>query len=128
MSDHTFVCCQIKLPKPTLAVRIISYCKLTNNDKSAFCAELKDLSAELLFINDPNKLVDGYSEGLPNLLHKHAPTKTKTIIVRPCVQWFDDELKALKSHRRYTEKIWRTNKNSTNLVTFHNAINVYADC
>ena len=77
VSDHTFVCSQIKLPKPPLAVRTISY-------KSAFSAELKDPSTELLFINDPNKLVDGYSEGLQKLLDKHAPTKTKTIVVRPC--------------------------------------------
>ena len=104
VSDHTFVCCQIKLPKPSLVTRTISYRTLQNIDKSAFSAELKDLSAELLFINDRNKLVDGYSEGSQKILDKHAPTKTKTIVVRPCVPWFDDELKAFKSYRRYTEK------------------------
>ena len=95
VSDHTFVCCQIKLPKPSLVTRTISYRKLKNIDKSAFSAELK------------------------------APTKTKTIVVRPCVPWFDDELKAFKSYRRYTEKLWRKNKNNTTLVAFHNARNAY---
>ena len=116
VSDHTFVCSQIKLPKPLLAMRTISYHKLKNIDKSAFSAELKDLSAELLFINDPNKLVDGYSEGLQKLLDKHAPTKTKTI-VRPCVPGL------MTSHRRYTDKILRKKqKNTTSSIPHQKCI------
>ena len=51
--------------------------------KSVFVIESTNLSTELLFINDPITLVDGYRAGLQKLLDKHAPFNTKTVVVRP---------------------------------------------
>ena len=57
------------------------------------------------------------------MVDRHAPIKSKTIVVRPLVPWFDDELKSLKSQRRKAELIWRRDKNHETLLSFHRARN-----
>ena len=58
-------------------------------------------------------------------MDRHAPIKSKTIVVRPLVPRFDDELKSLKSQRRKAELIWRRDKNHETLLSFHRARNKY---
>ena len=45
-----------------------------------------------------------YDTTLLNLLDKHAPIKTKKMVMRPVVPWFTDELKKLKAQRRRCER------------------------
>ena len=49
----------------------------------------------------------------------HAPVKSKTIIERPKVPWFDSELKSLKSQRRKAEGIWKRDKHRQSLQAYH---------
>ena len=55
---------------------------------------LKDITNALLNVTDINQLVGDYNTEVRQLLDGHAPMKSKTIIVRPLVPWFDDELKS----------------------------------
>ena len=49
--------------------------------------------------------------------------KSKTIVVRPLVPWFDDELKFLKLQRLTPELVWRWSRNHETLLSFHHARN-----
>ena len=89
------------MPRPSLETHTISYRKQIDN--TAFSTDLKDLANGLLSISDINQLVGEYNTELRQLLDRHAPIKTKIIVVRPLVPWFDDELKTLKSQRREAE-------------------------
>ena len=53
--------------------------------------------------------------------------KYKTIVVRPLVPWFDDELKSLKSQRRKAELVWRRSRNHETLLSFHRARNRFVN-
>ena len=56
-------------------------------------------------------LVKCYNETLISPLDRHAPLIiTKTIVKRPIVLWFTDEVKAVKCQRRIAEKKWRWTK------------------
>ena len=93
------------MPIPPLETRTISYRKLKQIDNSAFSTDLKDITNTLLKITDINQLVGDYNREMRQLLDRHAPIKSKTIVVGSLVPWFDDELKSLKSQRRKAELI-----------------------
>ena len=112
------------MPRPPLQTRTISYRKLKQIDNSAFSTDLKDITNTLLKINI-NQLVGDYNREMRQLLDRHAPIKSKTIVVRPLIPWFDDELKSLKSQRRKAELIWRRDINHETLLSFHRARNKY---
>ena len=127
VSDHMFVCYRVNMPRPPLETRTISYRKLKQIDNSAFSTDLKDITNTLLKITYINQLVGDYNRELRQLVDRHAPIKSKTIVVRPLVEWFDDELKSLKSQRRKAELIWRWDKNHETLLSFHRARNTYVN-
>ena len=105
VSDHMFVHYQVNIPRRPLKACTISYWKLKHIENSDFGTDLKDLVNQLLSVNDINQLVGDYNSELRQLLDKHAPTKSKTIVARPLVPWFDNELKVLKSQRRTAEQM-----------------------
>ena len=49
-------------------------------------------------------LSDCFNKTLTDLLDKFAPLKTRTMINRPKVPWFNDDIKQLKRQRRPLEK------------------------
>ena len=115
------------MPRPPLEKRMISYRKLKQIDNSAFSTDLNDITNALLDIRDINQLVGDYNRELRQLVDRHAPIKSNTIVVRPLVPWFNDELKSLKLHRRKAELIWRWDKNHETLLSFHRARNKYVN-
>ena len=51
-------------------------------------------------------------------MDKHAPLITRSIKERPCVPWFNEEIKMAKCERRKAEKRWRRTKSYANLAAF----------
>ena len=100
VSDHMFVCYRVNMPRPPLETPTISYRKLKQIDNGAFSTDLKDITNTQLKITNINQLVGDYNRELRQLVDRHAPIKSNTIVVRPLVPWFDDEFKSLKSQRR----------------------------
>ena len=41
------------------------------------------------------------------MLNKHAPSKEKSILIRPQLPWFSDDLHRAKSEKRKAERLWR---------------------
>ena len=125
ISDHMIVCSDLNLPKPSMKVRTLTYRNLNTIDKTAFTSELKDISIDLQQIDDINHLAASYNVKMRQLLDKHAPVRSKTVVDRPMLPWYDADLKILKADRRRAEKAWRRDNNNDTLCTFHQARNIY---
>jgi hypothetical protein len=50
--------------------------------------------------SNDDKQVDAYNNGLSLLLDKHAPLKSKSIVLRPMNPWYSQELHDVKHIRR----------------------------
>ena len=54
--------------------------------------------------------VDQYNKTLANIFDDHAPAKTRTIIIRLNLPWYNDLIREEKNKRRQLEKKWRRSK------------------
>ena len=88
-----------------------------------------DLAKSDLCKNPPDdleELVISYNKTLKAVLDKHAPVKTRTIVVRPRVPSYTDEIRHAKRERRKAERRWRVSKLDSDLIAFkikRNAVN-----
>ena len=67
-----------------------------------------------------------YNKTLIAVLDKHAPVKTRTIVMRPQVPRYTDEIRQAKRERRKAERRWRLSKLDSDLAVFkvkRNAVN-----
>lgn len=60
-------------------------------------------------------LVSGYDSSLSSKLDKHAPLKTKTLVCRRRVPWFNSDIKSAIKAKRKAEKKWRSSKSQDDL-------------
>ncbi|XP_028399338.1 uncharacterized protein LOC114522790 [Dendronephthya gigantea] len=100
-SDHMPVHCNLLVNKPDLKRINISYRKIKSINVDAFRNDLSnsDLCKNMLSM-ELNDLVDSYNDTLSSTLDRHAPVKCKTVIKRPTVPWFTEEVKLAKRARR----------------------------
>ena len=127
ISDHCFIQTKVSLPKPDLVSKTVSVRKIKSMYMTAFKNDLQLVCNDLLSLDDINTLALEYDRTLGACLDKHAPTQTKTMVVRPKVPWFDPSIKRLKQIRRRTERNWKRNKSDPNLRDlFHQARNSYS--
>ena len=68
--------------------------------------------------DDLEELLLSYSKTLIAVLEKHAPVKTRTIVTRPQVPWYTDEIRQAKRERRKAERRWRLSKLYYDLAVF----------
>jgi hypothetical protein len=61
-------------------------------------------------------------------LDTFAPPVEKTIVIRPLVPWFSEELKVLKKDKRRKERIMCSKNTHENLEAYHTSRNVYVKC
>ena len=104
LSDHSFIECNLNMPKPNFVVKELRFRQLKRIDIPMF---KNDISGSDLCVNsfsDIEEFSRCYDTTLLNLLDKHAPIKTKKMVMRPVVPWFTDELKKLKAERRRCER------------------------
>ena len=103
LSDHSFIECNLNIPKPNFMVKEIRFRQLKKIDIPTF---KNDISSSELCVNsftDIDELSRCYDTILSSILDKHAPMMTKRIVVTPVVPWFTDVLKKLKAERRKCE-------------------------
>ena len=55
-------------------------------------------------------LTDTYNSKVTAVLDKHAPTKKKTITVRPKPKWYSEDIDECRKEKRKAEKKWRKTK------------------
>ena len=68
--------------------------------------------------DDLQELVSSYNNTLMAALDKHAPLMTRTIVQRPRVPWFSQEIREAKRQRRKAEKRWRNSRLDSDLAVF----------
>ena len=115
-SDHASVFCNLHSIKPSFSTRTLSFRKLKSVDVYSLN---DDLAKSDLCKNPPDdleELVTSYNKALKAVLDKHAPVKTRTIVVRPRVPWYTDEIRHAKGERRKAER--RLSKLDSDLVAF----------
>ena len=77
-------------------------------------------------LDDLEELLLSYNKTLLAVLDEHAPVKTRTIVMRPQVPRYKDEIREAKRERRKAERRWRFSKIDSDLAVFkvkRNAVN-----
>ena len=120
LSDHCTVLCNLKISKPPLTVKTITYRKLKTIDIQQFKHDLQlsNLCQNTLDNLDVNTLAESYNSTLTTILDRHAPLIEKSITVRPRVPWFNDNIKEAKRQRRKLERRWRSSGLESDRVEF----------
>ncbi|CAB4003826.1 Hypothetical predicted protein [Paramuricea clavata] len=123
LSDHSTVLCDLKLTRATVKPGETSYRKLKGIDFDLF---KKDILSSTLCQTPPDNL-DGligcYNTTLSIVLDKHAPRRTRCVLLRPHVPWFSMEVRDAKRQRRHAERRWRTSKSEGDWRLFKAARN-----
>lgn len=85
----------------------MQYRKIKAIDRAAFRQDI--LNSTL--VHSPASALDvavhQYDSQLGNLLNKHAPLQSRSIVVRPVVPWYNEDIGAAKRKRRQLERQWR---------------------
>ncbi|KAK6187423.1 hypothetical protein SNE40_005456 [Patella caerulea] len=85
ISDHYSLFCNLSFPKPEPLKRTISFRKTKNIPIDKFRSDINNslLLSTIATKPDTHQQVDVYNNVLSEILEKHAPLKTKEIIIRP---------------------------------------------
>ena len=105
ISDYFIIQCPIGFPRPALSRKELTFRKLKNIDIAEFSTDIASstLCASVHWDNI-DALSDCFNMTLTDTLDKHAPLKTRIMINRPKIPWFNDDIKQLKRKCRRLEK------------------------
>ena len=87
---------------------------------------IKDLSDSSLCYDSPydvEHLAECYDATLASVIDKHAPLKSKVIVERRHVLWFNGEIKEAKRKRFEAEQKWKRSKSTIDLDNFKRSRN-----
>ena len=82
ISDHCTIDLFLRFKSFKPKREIIKFRKIKDINIESFRKDIRSLNLEKVDSNDPNVLVENYNTEMINLLDKHAPEKTKTVVVR----------------------------------------------
>ena len=109
-SDHFVVQCTLRISKPLLPLKKITFRPLKKIDIASFASDL----AQLPVITDPastcEALLEQYNTGVSQVLDKHAPLVSKSVVLRPVCPWFNDDVAEARRFCRRAERRWRLRK------------------
>ena len=107
-SDHMPVFCELDMGKVHFTKSNVSYRNLSAINLDALPADLSNSDlCKNTDLSDMHELVKSYNETLESVINRHAPLRTKTIVARPHVPWFNNEVKSVKREGRSAERKWR---------------------
>ena len=108
MSDHNPLSFCVKIKKPEKQRRTITYRKICDIDKEKFAQDIQGSD----LITDPaeelDDLVNQYNSSLSSILDKHAPVRTKQVMLRHNTPWYTEDIQEVKKRRRKAERRWRS--------------------
>ena len=125
-SDHAPVLCHLHSIKPSFSTRTLSYRKIKLVSVDSLNDDLANSEVCKNPLDDLEELLLSYNKTLLAVLDKHAPVKTRTIVMRPQVPRYTDEIRQAKRERRKAERRWRFSKFDSDLAVFkvkRNAVN-----
>jgi hypothetical protein len=130
ISDHHCVNASVKLNRPPLPQKSVSFRQYRKIDMELFTSDLMKTDLILKPSDTLDDLIRQYDSTLSELIEKHAPLMTKTITVRPITPWYSVKVRELKAVRRKCEKRWRESRPSVHLEAYkeaRNAVNTEID-
>ena len=114
LSDHAAILCKLTSSKPLNTVKEVKYRRTKSVDISALSCDLweSSLCRDVLSNSHPDilsacnldYLACNYNTTLSSVIESHAPLKTKTIVSRPTVPWYNDDILKAKLLRRKVER------------------------
>ena len=118
ISDHAAVLCPLNSVKPPAVAKKIKFRQLKAIDIDALQADLRVSDLCTKEFTDVDEMASCYNFTLQAILNKHAPLKTKTVVNRKRVPWFNSQMKAAIRARRKAERTWRKSKSAHDLGVF----------
>ena len=109
ISDHCIVHTVLDVPKEDFQQKTLTYRKLSSVNRAAFA---DDMQFDYAGIDDPNTLIQKFENQARVAINKHAPEKTRTLIIRPKNSWFTPEVRQQRIVVRKTERLWKRKKTS----------------
>ena len=110
ISDHGSVHCDLSCHKPKIPKTQITYRNFKGINSSDFSTDIQNSVLVMQPEESLKDLVDQYNSTLSDALDRHAPKKTKSIMLRPSVPWTNDDIFQAKRERRRVERRWRKTK------------------
>ena len=107
ISDHCLVTCALSTCSPGWPTARILVRALKSIDTDSFTADIRDLALLSSPADSLDGLVQQYNDGLRSVLDKHAPLRPKTVVLRPTVPWWNNEIREAKKRVRKAERVWR---------------------
>ena len=129
LSDHAAILCKVTSSKPLNTVKEVKYRRNNKSvDFSALSCDLEESSLcrdvlsnphpDILSACDLDSLVCNHNTTLTSVIESHAPLKTKTIVSRPTVPWYNDNIHKAKLLRRKAERKWKKTKREADFQLF----------
>ena len=103
--DHFALFKSLEISKPPKQHNTVSYRKLSEINTTDL---IQDLNNSKIVQNREGSVVNVvklYNFEVSSIIDKHAPLKSKNIILRPNTEWYSDELRAAKRDRRKAERV-----------------------
>ena len=120
ISDHASILCNLQQAKPALTIVSRTYRKIKFVNLASLEADLamSGLCRDSLEEYDLDELVRKYDNVLSDVTERHAPLKTKRMVARPAVPWYNEEIDIAKRLRRKAERKWRRSKSVVDFTHF----------
>ena len=97
VSDHCAVTCIMNLRKPEYTKSLLHYRKVNSIDLNKFADDVITSPLSTAPASTVSALANQYDSVLSQLINSHAPVKTRYIVDRPAVPWYN-ELITLEKH------------------------------
>jgi exonuclease III len=107
LSDHFSVFCCLKVERPGVVKKQVTYRKLKSIDLTSFKDDLQQAILSLFHIQDCTELISEYNKVLSELLDTHAPLQKAMITIRDHAPWQTEEINLARRERRQAERKWR---------------------
>jgi hypothetical protein len=126
LSDHHFVEWMINISGPPLTVKDVTYRKVKSINLDSFSCDLaaSDLCTQKW--TNLEQLCQSYQDTLISILDEHAPLKRVTMIVRPKVPWFTDNLKVMKAACKKAERKYMESRSPSDKEEMRKITNKYS--
>lgn len=124
-SDHYAVKCNIDISRPKPVKQVVDFRELKKINISDFQDDIRNSA---LFADPPDDLsalVTTFERTLGDLLDKHAPLKSKSMVLRPNTPWYDEILRSAKQEKRRHERRWMKSKLECDRQTFQESCKMY---
>ena len=106
ISKHCAIHCDLKLLKQQFSKKLVNDRKLPNININCFSDDTLESPLFKQPFSDLGSLVDQYNDVLQSMLDKHAPLKTKQVIIRQSAPWYTPEIAEVKGGKG---GVWKEN-------------------